>query len=201
MSNKILWIVVALVVIVGAGSIVLSHHNKAANPPKRISSLSSLNSGPAPWPAEHTHLQDRMNAIGLSLLSAEGTAQHIHAHLDVYIHGKATTVPADIGIVDFGISPVHTHDTTGVIHIESPDANAKYTLGQFFDLWGVKLTNNSIGKYATDGTNTMTVYDNGTPVSNPTSLVLAKHHEIAVEYGTVAEQPKIPTSYKFPDGL
>jgi hypothetical protein len=143
-----------------------------------------------------------LKAIGLSLLSAEGTAQHIHAHLDIYVNGKQVVVPADIGIPSTGgITPVHTHDTSGIIHVESPDARAIYTLGQFFDIWGVKLTSTSIGGYANTSVDKLIVYDNGTVVQNPTSLDLAKHHEIVITYGTSAKSPSIPKSYNFPAGL
>jgi len=30
---------------------------------------------------------------------------------------------------------MHTHDASGIIHIEATDQNAAYTLGQFFALW------------------------------------------------------------------
>ena len=170
--------------------------------PKVTASLSSLSTAPAPWPVETNHLPDRMKAIGLSLLGAEGSAQHIHAHLDIFIHDRRETVPADIGISSQDtISPVHTHDETGVIHVESPDKNAAYTLGQFFDIWGIKFTETSIGSYANDATNKLTVYDNGKIIQNPANLTLAAHHEIVVTYGANSEQPSIPSSYKFADGL
>ncbi len=201
MSSKIFWGVLAIIVIAFFAFIFMHHGSKTQPTQKKVDNLSSLNTGPAPWPVESEHLTDRMQAIGLSLLSEEGTAQHIHSHLDIYIHGKHTAVPADIGIISTGISPVHTHDTSGIIHIESDDANATYTLGQVFTLWGVKFTNNSIGSYKNDPDNKLTVYDNGVVVSDPVNLKLAKHHEIVVVYGTTAEKPSIPKSYTFTNGL
>jgi hypothetical protein len=35
---------------------------------------------------------------------------------------------------------LHTHDETGIIHIESP-IKKDFILGQFFDLWKKKLEN------------------------------------------------------------
>jgi hypothetical protein len=32
-------------------------------------------------------------------------------------------------------SPLHTHDTSGIIHVESPTVRS-FTLGEFVDLWG-----------------------------------------------------------------
>jgi hypothetical protein len=41
-------------------------------------------------------------------------------------------------------SPIHTHDTSGIVHIESPTVRP-FTLGQFFDVWGVRFTSDCIG--------------------------------------------------------
>jgi hypothetical protein len=72
-----------------------------------------------PWSAP-TDAAAAMRAAGLPMLSREGTVEHIHAHLDVRVDAQPVEVPAMIGIDRRGISPVHTHDSTGVIHIESP---------------------------------------------------------------------------------
>ena len=39
---------------------------------------------------------------------------------------------------------LHTHDSTGVVHIESP-VQRGYTLGQFFDVWGRPLSATQVG--------------------------------------------------------
>src|SRR5438874_1571378 len=69
---------------------------------------------------------------------------HIHAHLTLYKNGRAVPVPANVGIpYDSAINVggqhicyywLHTHDASGVVHIESPTPHL-YTLGQFFDIW------------------------------------------------------------------
>jgi hypothetical protein len=69
-----------------------------------------------------TGLAARLRAIGLPpLRPAEGTAVHIHQHLDLYVDGAKAPVPAGIGIDPaVGFAPLHTHDASGVIHVESP---------------------------------------------------------------------------------
>lgn len=199
-SNKIITGVVAIIIV--AVGIVIAIKPSSSHPASTTASLASLNTGTAPWIPEYSHLTSRLAAIHMSLLAAEGTAQHIHAHLDIFVDGKAITVPAEIGIPPSGgVTPVHTHDTSGIIHIESPDAHATYTLGQFFDIWGVQLTTNTLGSYKTTTTQTLSVYDNGKPVTDPANLILAAHHEIAVVYGNSQDMPTIPSSYAFPDGL
>src|SRR5256885_15191939 len=61
---------------------------------------------------------------------------HIHAHVDVFVDGKANTVPAMIGILPAQkcLYWMHKHDNSGIVHIEGPKKRA-FTLGQFFDLW------------------------------------------------------------------
>ena len=202
MSNKVFIGLILMIVVGVIGFIVLSPTTPMPKRAPILASLSSLNTGPAPWQPEYTHLADRLKADGLSLLGAEGNATHIHAHLDIYIHGQQLAVPAEIGIPSTGgITPVHTHDTSGIIHIESPDYNASYTLSQFFDIWGVKLTDTSIGGYTNNATDKLAVYDNGKAIKDPVNLSLSKHHEIVITYGTTQEQPHIAKSYSFPSGL
>lgn len=87
------------------------------------------------WELDPASGAQRIKAAGLDVLTAEGTAEHYHAHLDVLVDGKAVTVPAEIGFSfgadgrPNGISALHTHDTTGILHIEAPTAGQKYTLG------------------------------------------------------------------------
>jgi hypothetical protein len=48
-------------------------------------------------------------------------------------------IPPQIGIIpDKCIYWLHTHDGTGIIHIESP-IKRDFTLGQFFDIWAKKF--------------------------------------------------------------
>lgn len=85
-----------------------------------------------------TELQKRADAAGISVLGAEGSVTHDHALVVVTVDGEPAQVPASIGIdpTTRQIAVVHTHDTTGIVHIESPHAEDTYTLGQFLTLAG-----------------------------------------------------------------
>jgi hypothetical protein len=161
---------------------------------------------PPPWPApEGSAAAAAVASAGLPMLSAEGTALHIHAHLDVLADGKAVAVPALVGIDEPSqqISPLHTHDTTGVIHIESP-VQADFTLGQFMTEWQVSMSADHLGGLKTDADHTLTAYVNGKPVTgDPAAIKLGAHDEIALVYGTAAENAKVvvPNSFAFPSGL
>jgi hypothetical protein len=58
-----------------------------------------------------------------------------------------------------------------------------FTLGQFFTIWGVKFTSTQLGAYVADAANVLSVYVNGTHVSDPIGYVMKPHDHILVAYG------------------
>jgi hypothetical protein len=151
----------------------------------------------APWQSEFNHLRERLKIIGLPAMSEEGTVMHAHQHLDVFIKGKTVPVPAFIGAPPQFITTIHTHDKNGEIHIESPTVQT-FTLGQFFDIWGVRFTSKCIGSYCEDQQNSIKVFVNGKAASgDPRSIELTDQLEIVIAYGTSAELPNpIPSEYQ-----
>jgi hypothetical protein len=145
-------------------------------------------------------------AAGLSVLGAEQLEVHYHAHLDIVADGAKVTVPAGIGfVVDggkaTGITVLHTHDTSGIIHIESATPEP-FTLGQVFTEWGLPLSATQVGGLHADATHTLAVYVNGRRFSgDPATLRLERHLEIALWYGPSGQKPHVPSSYHFPAGL
>jgi hypothetical protein len=158
-----------------------------------------VQTGPAPWQPEYTHLADRFEASGLPQSGSE--AYHIHALMRVYVNGKQQPVPANIGIDPSGqfLAALHTHDTSGIIHMES-DSFYPFTLGQFFDIWGVKFTNTQLGAYYNQGQNTVQVYVNGKKIPDPVNYKLKRHDTIVVAYGKPGSFPT-KTPANFPNGL
>jgi hypothetical protein len=154
-----------------------------------------------PW-AVPTDAKTAVTAAGLPMLSSEGTAEHIHAHIDVIVDGKKVTVPANIGIDQQtgSISPLHAHDDTGVVHIESPK-KVPFSLGQFFTEWQVALGKDRIGNLTNSGSASLAVFVNGKRrTGNPAAITFAAHDEIALVYGTPAQQKNPPSSYRFANG-
>jgi hypothetical protein len=168
------------------------------------SRLPGLQTGAAPWSRNAGQLRARLARLGLPALAREGTALHIHQHLDVFVDGKRVIVPAGIGIGADGlfISPIHTHDSSGVIHVESPFVR-KFTLGELFGVWGVRFTRRCLGGYCAGHGKSLRVYVNGRrEQGDPRRIPLTAHEEIAVAFGAPAEQPRpIPSRYAFPLGL
>jgi hypothetical protein len=151
---------------------------------------------PPPWPAP-SDAADAVKQAGLPMLGAEGAVQHFHAHLDVVVNGQPVVVPADIGIDQRvgRISPLHTHDATGVIHVESPE-QATFSLAQLFSEWQVNLSASQVGGLNATPGSELRAYVNGKQVSgNPGAVTLLNHDEVALVYGP-APTP-IPGSYDF----
>jgi hypothetical protein len=192
--------VAALVVVGIVLGVVLTRSSSSAatTSSKQIdwASIPGLQTGPPPWNNSAAVLSDRLQTLGLNALGQEGTVLHIHQHLDVYLNGKKVQVPALIGIDTSAgfLTELHTHDTSGVVHVESATKRS-YILGQFFGEWGVKLTSNCLGSYC----GKLKWWVNGTPMTgNPSQLVLKAHQEIVIASG----KPPfvVPHSYKFPAG-
>jgi hypothetical protein len=142
---------------------------------------------------------------GISCDTMEHLNFHIHAHLDIFINAQSYTIPSEIGIVaNKCIYWMHTHDDSGIIHIESPEVRI-FTLGEFFNIWNKIFNNNQlfdnvVGEGSSNN-NTLSVYINGTRVSNVDyrEVKINAHDEIAIVYGKPPDS--IPSSYPFPKGL
>lgn len=72
-----------------------------------------------------------------------GNFIHVHPYLRIVINGQNVTIPADIGFTDCA-QPVHTHDTSGILHVES-QGMANYTLGEFFAIWKATYGHATVG--------------------------------------------------------
>jgi hypothetical protein len=168
-------------------------------------SLPGILTGSAPWPNNSADLAARLTADRLPPLSAqEGRVVHTHQHIDILIRGRSVEVPAQIGIVTSPsvlFAPLHTHDATGITHVESPIVR-DFSLGEFFDVWGVRFTSTCIGGYCNSGNERLQVFANGQVVTfDPRRLQLIAHEEIVVTFGTPDQIPRpYPITYKFPTG-
>ncbi|WP_099041855.1 hypothetical protein [Mycobacterium neglectum] len=155
-----------------------------------------------PWPTP-ADASAAVAAAGLPMLGSEGAMEHIHAHLDVLVDGEPVPVPAGLGIdTKRGtISPLHTHDGNGVIHVESP-VKRQFSLGDFFTEWQVSLSPDNIGALRAVEGKVVRVFVNGAPqAGNPAAIMLRDRDEIAVVYGVPRPGETIPWTYDFAEGL
>jgi hypothetical protein len=146
---------------------------------------------------------------GISADTGEELAFHIHAHLQVYVDGQQRAVPPGIGVVPplrveqtaegpfvdggAGFYWLHTHDGSGVVHIESPVQRA-FTLGELFNLWGQPLGPDQVGPARGPVT---ALVDGAVVGGDPRDIPLTAHAVVQLDVGTaVPFQP-----YSFPPGL
>ena len=122
-----------------------------------------------------------LSTMSGSITSSNKMVLHNHVNLNVTYNGQAMTVPEHIGMVEVGkaenpmlygdrsldkygmegMSPLHSHDSSGTIHVE---ANTKrdFTLGEFLNIWKGLDVN---GK-------TVQATVNGNPVSDFRNIIL-----------------------------
>jgi hypothetical protein len=194
-ATRNLWPIVAVIGVIAVAAIAaalffgLRGNGNASSPTTAAASAGAnpLNALPgvrkikAPWPPEYAHLNDRLQPLNLNALSQEALAYHIHQHLDIYRNGKPIAVPALIGINDGAyLTELHTHDTSGIIHVESESASKHYTLGSFFAEWGIYLSKKCVGGYCQG----YTWYLGGKKqTGEPWNLVLQPHQVITIAIG------------------
>ena len=164
---------------------------------------------------------DGITPVPPATMGAYQSQYHIHAYLALFVNGQQVAIPYGLGMVgpgpaingfvnaatDFYL--IHTHDSSGIIHIESP-SNGKpnltasiYTLKDFLDIWGITVNSNQFGPFTgpvevftsgamsrANGNNTIVPASTLTYYGNdPTNVPLYSHEYIVVEVG-----PTYPTS-------
>lgn len=85
---------------------------------------------------------------------------HIHPFLEIEILGEKQIIPANIGITNSGMRVIHTHDSSGKLHIESPSPMPIY-LKYFFTIWDKQFNQTCILDYCTDDSTSLTMFVNG----------------------------------------
>lgn len=142
---------------------------------------------------------------GVPCLVVETPAYHRHIHLEILYDGAEVVVPPGIGVggpwgvdaTDFLATGacfawLHVHDTTGVVHITTPEEKT-FTLGQLFEVWGQPLGPGSALGYV----GSLVVLVNGLPVDgDPRAIELTNLANIVLELGNPPAVPP-PALYDF----
>jgi hypothetical protein len=134
----------------------------------------SLKSTPDPV-VDEIKLERATRDLVLGCTTDMATTFHIHPYLTIFVDDVRLTIPSELGI-DAGkcMHPVHTHDATGKIHVESPEP-ADFALGDFFLVWDKKF--NELGTL-----DAMTV--NGADSTEGENLILKDEDKIVLRYKT-----------------
>ena len=149
---------------------------------------------------------------GIQCQTNEQTVVHVHTHVTVFVNGQARVIPYGIGIPgaqaeQSGQGPLvvtgscfywlHTHANDGTIHIESPNTTQTFTLGQFFDIWGIPLSSTQVGPATGQVTAFFTSPGKETKLytGDPRNLPLGDHYEIQLVVGSPIVAPVKVTNW------
>ena len=210
MSDRTGWRRIAPIAVAIAASIAAacsSDSTKALTPsgpafsaPQSIEAGQTI--GAATYAAGDSSAGGQGNTVQGIACDTSTPVQHIHAHLTLIANGVQRAIPLAIGvnnpfiIQNFVVAGVcfywlHTHDATGIIHVEAPVATT-FTLGQFFAIWGQPLSRDNVGGFS----GTVTAYTDSTLYTGDlTAIDFQAHRQITLIVGTVPDT--IPV-YAFP---
>jgi hypothetical protein len=117
---------------------------------------------------------------GIKVLGSEGTLVHFHARVQIIDGNGQLLIPANLGIGNGYITELHTHDESGILHIEAASAGT-WRLGQFFTEWGHPISRQGIAPLTVPAGSTMHVFVNGVETNaDPATIVLDDHMDIAI---------------------
>ncbi len=121
---------------------------------------------------------------------------HYHAHLSLFVNGERIAIPPAIGLVNPVLTNgiyesndcaywMHTHDGTGLIHLE-PNTATDLTLGMLFDLWGQPLTASNVAGYEGE----LSVFVDGVRYDGDVrSIIFESHEHVCLEIGRPLAPP------------
>lgn len=194
-----IWSLVALVVVLVGSSGIFAYWYFIGR-----TSNASANGSTSPMVESTVYNSNYMPIDNIYCDQLEGSVEHIHAHLTMYINGSAYTLPASVGIPvnsSTGSSTcyywLHVHNTDGIIHIEAPTTQ-NFTLGQFIDEWNQGFS--SLGfptqLLLADG---WTVWVNGVKYNGKlTSVPLTSHALVTIAYNS--PNAKADKTFSWPSG-
>jgi hypothetical protein len=199
--NRVVVIVVGIAMAaVVVGALVLFGGGDTGGPGASATQLPGIMQTAPPWSNNTDQLAGRLQQLGLPGLSE--TILHHHIRVWVYVDGNPVVVPGNIGLSQTVASPIHTHDTTGTVHVESDDPNFQAVLGQFMDVWGLYFTSTCLGDQCNQGDRQLRVFVDGQPyVGDPTLLPLNDQSAIVITFGTQDQLPNpMPNTFTFNAG-
>ncbi|MCC7436814.1 hypothetical protein IT402_03010 [Candidatus Nomurabacteria bacterium] len=109
------------------------------------------------------------------------TEFHIHPELKIIINGQEVQLPNNIGIKPGCMNSLHTHDSTGVLHVESP-VKKDFVIGDFFAVWQKDFSKEKILDYSVSENSEILISVNGELVDTYENTLLEDKDKIVIEY-------------------
>lgn len=151
---------------------------------------------------------------------------HVHAFIGFVNNGALAALPDGMGMKNPGADSsgvtstatcfyyLHTHDATGILHIEDPSRASRsttlHTFGEFLDIWGQPLSATGLGpfsgsikiytsgaKYRGQGPQTVSSGTYAPYTGNPRNIPLYGHEVIWIEIGPTFVAPRSLPSIQF----
>jgi len=122
--------------------------------------------------------------ISQDCLNHDGLARHDHATLQIFINGEQEVIPANVGIMTDicnkdgeEMHAVHTHDSSGKLHIESNE-DIDIPIGVFFDIWGHHFDETGIFEYRVNSTHELVMTVGGQEINDYDDYLLINTSDI-----------------------
>ena len=127
---------------------------------------------------------------GIPCSASEQLVFHIHTQLKLFKDGREQALPAGAGIKENRcLYWLHTHDTSGIVHIESP-TQRDYTLGNFLNIWGNPITDKSAAGMSIGTGQLVRAYVNGNLFEgDPSTIKLLNNETILLQVGPPFAEP------------
>lgn len=133
-----------------------------------------------------------ITAAGWWLLTRPGISEeeivsrkglHWHPGLTIIIKGEKQEISANIGIGAVH-QPIHTHDSTGVLHLEIQGLVTKeeIKLGQFFKIWGKDFSSNCIFEFCNGEDGNVKMIVNGQENKDFENYLMKDKDRIEIRY-------------------
>lgn len=196
-AGRAAWLVPAaiavgvLVLIVGAlvAVGVVAARSSAARPGVRYGTVPGADPGTGDTPAGGHGRQVDSVACG----PVEQKVSHVHAHLFILNDGVAQPVAAFIGIPGAPARAdcyywLHTHDRSGIIHVEAPD-HGVHSLGELFDIWGMPLGPEAVARVPVREHRVAYFVDGVRYTGDPAGITLTRHTQVVIEVGKEVPPP------------
>lgn len=119
--------------------------------------------------------------VALACTTDIATRFHIHTSLEILIDGEKQMIPTNIGVKADCMNALHTHGTSGEIHVESPQKR-DFTLADFFAVWGKTYSRDQILDSKVDDRYVIRETVNGQDIGDYENTVLKDKDKIVISY-------------------
>jgi hypothetical protein len=123
----------------------------------------------------------KADILDYNLKAHTNLALHFHPHLEIEYLGDDVPIPPNVGISSRGMRVIHTHDSSGELHVETPYV-AKLYLRDFFTIWRRNFNSTCLFDECVDENYTIEFFVNGQPSNEFENLLLEDGQGIKIVY-------------------